>query len=57
VIGRLHRPRVGAIYWGAQIVLDLLEGRDSEAADRREGRRALWLGALDRLGLGFGLDT
>jgi glycine/D-amino acid oxidase-like deaminating enzyme len=23
------------------------------AADRREGRRGLWLGALDRLGLGF----
>ena len=24
------------------------------AADRRDGRRGLWLGALDRLGLGFG---
>jgi hypothetical protein len=23
-------------------------------ADRREGRRGLWLGVLDRLGLGFG---
>jgi hypothetical protein len=23
------------------------------AADRRQGRRGLWLGALDRLGLGF----
>jgi hypothetical protein len=23
------------------------------AADRRDGRRGLWLGLLDRLGLGF----
>jgi glycine/D-amino acid oxidase-like deaminating enzyme len=76
---------VGATRWGAQVALDLLDGRDTEAtrlrfvqtrplpfppeplrsaviqltrnrlaaADRREGRRGLWLGTLDRLGLGF----
>jgi glycine/D-amino acid oxidase-like deaminating enzyme len=76
---------VGATRWGAQVALDLVDGRASEAtalsfvrrkpvpfppepvrsavialtrnrlaaADRREGRRGLWLGALDRLGLGF----
>ena len=76
---------VGASRWGAQVALDLLDGRDTEAtrlrfvrsrpvpfppeplrsaviqltrnrlaaADRREGRRGLWLGTLDRLGLGF----
>ena len=76
---------VGATRWGAQVALDLLDDRDTEAtrlsfvrtrpvpfppeplrsgvialtrnrlaaADRREGRRGLWLGALDRLGLGF----
>jgi glycine/D-amino acid oxidase-like deaminating enzyme len=76
---------VGATRWGAEVALDLLDGRDTEAtrlrfvrtrplpfppepvrsaviqltrnrlaaADRRDGRRGLWLGALDRLGLGF----
>jgi glycine/D-amino acid oxidase-like deaminating enzyme len=76
---------VGATRWGAQVALDLLDGRWTEAtalrfvrrkpvpfppepvrsavialtrnrlaaADRREGRRGVWLGALDRLGLGF----
>ena len=76
---------VGASRWGAQVALDLLDGRSTEAtelrfvrrkpvpfppepvrsavialtrnrlaaADRREGRRGLWLGTLDRLGLGF----
>jgi glycine/D-amino acid oxidase-like deaminating enzyme len=76
---------VGATRWGAQVALDLLDGRDTEAtrlrfvrtrplpfppeplrsaviqltrnrlaaADRREGKRGLWLGTLDRLGLGF----
>ncbi|HEX5195015.1 MAG TPA: FAD-dependent oxidoreductase [Solirubrobacteraceae bacterium] len=76
---------VGATRWGAQVALDLLDGRHTEAtalrfvrrkpvpfppeparsavialtrnrlaaADRREGRRGVWLGALDRLGLGF----
>lgn len=76
---------VGATRFGAQVALDLLDGRDTDAtrlrfvrrrplpfppeplrsgviqltrnrlaaADRREGRRGLWLGALDRLGLGF----
>ena len=76
---------VGATRWGAEVALDLLDGRDSEAtrlrfvrsrplpfppeplrsaviqltrnrlaaADQREGRRGLWLGTLDRLGLGF----
>jgi glycine/D-amino acid oxidase-like deaminating enzyme len=76
---------VGATRWGAQVALDLLDGRATEAtslrfvrrkplpfppeparsavialtrnrlaaADRRDGRRGLWLGALDRLGLGF----
>jgi glycine/D-amino acid oxidase-like deaminating enzyme len=76
---------VGATRWGAEVALDLLDGRDTEAtrlrfvrtrplpfppeplrsaviqltrnrlaaADRREGRRGVWLGALDRLGLGF----
>ena len=76
---------VGATRWGAEVALDLLDGRDTEAtrlrfvrtrplrfppeplrwaiiqltrnrlaaADRREGRRGLWLGTLDRLGLGF----
>ncbi len=76
---------VGATRWRAQVALDLLDDRESEAtrlrfartrplpfpperlrsaviqldrnrlaaADRREGRRGLWLGALDRLGLGF----
>ncbi len=76
---------VGATRFGAQVALDLLDGRDTEAtrtryvrsrpvpfppeplrsaviqltrnrlaaADRRDGRRGLWLGALDRLGLGF----
>jgi glycine/D-amino acid oxidase-like deaminating enzyme len=76
---------VGATRFGAQVALDLLDGRDTPAtalrfvrrrpvpfppeplrsaviqltrnrlaaADRREGRRGLWLGALDRLGLGF----
>jgi glycine/D-amino acid oxidase-like deaminating enzyme len=76
---------VGATRWGAQVALDLLDGRDTEAtrlrfvrtrplpfppeplrsaviqltrnrlaaADQREGKRGLWLGTLDRLGLGF----
>ncbi len=76
---------VGATRWGAQVALDLLDGRDTEstrlrfvrtrpmpfppepvrsaviqltrnrlaAADRRQGKRGLWLGTLDRLGLGF----
>jgi glycine/D-amino acid oxidase-like deaminating enzyme len=76
---------VGAARWGAQVALDLLDGRSTQAtalrfvsrkpvpfppeparsavialtrnrlaaADRREGRRGVWLGALDRLGLGF----
>ncbi|MEO8966456.1 MAG: FAD-binding oxidoreductase [Solirubrobacteraceae bacterium] len=76
---------VGASRFGAQVALDLLDGRDSAAtalrftrtrpvpfppeplrsaviqltrnrlaaADRREGRRGLWLGLLDRFGLGF----
>ena len=76
---------VGATRWGAEVALDLLDGRDTEAtrlrfvrtrpvafppeplrsavialtrnrlaaADLREGRRGLWLGTLDRLGLGF----
>jgi glycine/D-amino acid oxidase-like deaminating enzyme len=76
---------VGSTRWGAQVALDLLDGRSTEAtalrfvrrkpvpfppepvrsavialtrnrlaaADRREGRRGLWLGALDRFGLGF----
>ena len=76
---------VGSTRWGAQVALDLLDGRETEAtalqfvrrkpvpfppeparsaviqltrnrlaaADRREGRRGVWLGALDRLGLGF----
>ena len=76
---------VGSTRWGAQVALDLLDGRRTEAtalrfvrrrpvpfppeparsavialtrnrlaaADRREGRRGVWLGALDRLGLGF----
>ena len=94
--GTAHRGRVayalgytglgvGATRFGAQVALDLLDGRDTEAtrlrfvrrrplpfppeplrsaaigltrnrlaaADRREGRRGLWLSALDRLGLGF----
>jgi glycine/D-amino acid oxidase-like deaminating enzyme len=76
---------VGSTRWGAQVALDLLDGRATEAtalrfvrrkpvpfppepmrsavialtrnrlaaADRRDGRRGAWLGALDRLGLGF----
>jgi glycine/D-amino acid oxidase-like deaminating enzyme len=76
---------VGATRWGAEVALDLLDERDTEAtrlrfvrtrplpfppeplrsaviqltrnrlaaADLREGRRGLWLGTLDRLGLGF----
>lgn len=76
---------VGASRFGAQVALDLLEGRPTArtelsmvrrpptpfppeplrwaaiqatrraiaAADRREGRRGLWLRTLDRLGLGF----
>jgi glycine/D-amino acid oxidase-like deaminating enzyme len=76
---------VGASRFGAQVALDLLDGKETAAtrlrfvrsspvafppeplrsavialtrnrlaaADRREGRRGLWLGALDRLGLGF----
>ena len=76
---------VGATRFGAAVMLDLLDGRDTERtrtrmvstmplpfppepvrgaaiglttwslarADRREGRRNLWLRALDRLGLGF----
>jgi glycine/D-amino acid oxidase-like deaminating enzyme len=76
---------VGASRWGAQVALDLLDGRATEstglrfvrrrplpfppeplrsgviqltrnrlaAADRNEGRRGLWLRALDRAGLGF----
>ena len=76
---------VGATRFGAQVALDLLNGRRTEAtvsryvqrkpvpfppeplrtavialtrnrlaaADRRDGRRGLWLGLLDRLGLGF----
>jgi glycine/D-amino acid oxidase-like deaminating enzyme len=76
---------VGASRFGAEVALDLLDGRDSEAtalgyvrkkpvpfppeplrwavvqftrgrlaaADRKGGRRGLWLRALDRLGLGF----
>jgi glycine/D-amino acid oxidase-like deaminating enzyme len=34
------------------LVIQLTRNRLA-AADRREGRRGLWLGALDRLGLGF----
>jgi glycine/D-amino acid oxidase-like deaminating enzyme len=76
---------VGSTRWGAQVALDLIDGRETEAtalrfvrrkpvpfppepvrsavialtrnrlaaADRRQGRRGIWLGALDRLGLGF----
>ena len=76
---------VGATRFGANVMLDLLDGRDTERtrtrmvssmplpfppepvrsaaiglttwslarADRREGRRNLWLRTLDRLGLGF----
>jgi glycine/D-amino acid oxidase-like deaminating enzyme len=76
---------VGATRWGAQVALDLLDHRDTEAtrlrfvrtrplpfppeplrsgvihltrnrlaaADRRQGRRGVWLGTLDRFGLGF----
>ena len=76
---------VGATRFGADVMLDLLDGVDSErtrlemvrtkplpfppeplawtgieltrrslaAADRRQGRRNLWLRGLDRLGLGF----
>jgi glycine/D-amino acid oxidase-like deaminating enzyme len=76
---------VGATRFGAAVMLDLLDGRDSERtrlrmvtgkpvpfppeplrsgviqltrwslarADRHEGRRNLWLRALDRLGVGF----
>jgi glycine/D-amino acid oxidase-like deaminating enzyme len=76
---------VGASRFGAQVALDLLAGRETEAtrlraisskpfpfppeplrwaaieltrnrlaaADRRAGRRGLWLRTLDRLGLGF----
>jgi glycine/D-amino acid oxidase-like deaminating enzyme len=76
---------VGATRFGADVMLDLLDGVDSErtrlemvrskplpfppeplawtgieltrrslaAADRRQGRRNLWLRTLDRLGLGF----
>jgi glycine/D-amino acid oxidase-like deaminating enzyme len=76
---------VGATRFGADVMLDLLDGVDSErtrlemvrtkplpfppeplawtgieltrrslaAADRRQGRRNLWLRILDRLGLGF----
>jgi glycine/D-amino acid oxidase-like deaminating enzyme len=76
---------VGATRFGAEVMLDLLDGTDSErtrlelvrrkplpfppeplawtgieltrrslaAADRRQGRRNLWLRTLDRCGLGF----
>ena len=76
---------VGATRFGAEVMLDLLDGVDSErtrlemvrrkplpfppepfawtgieltrrslaAADRRQGRRNVWLRTLDRLGLGF----
>jgi glycine/D-amino acid oxidase-like deaminating enzyme len=76
---------VGASRFGAQVILDLLDGADTERtrlamvrskpvpfppeplrsaviqatrasiarADRSQGRRDLWLRALDRLGLGF----
>jgi glycine/D-amino acid oxidase-like deaminating enzyme len=76
---------VGSTRWGAQVALDLLDGRQTEAtslafvrrrpvpfppeplrsavigltrnrlaaADRRQGKRGIWLGTLDRLGLGF----
>ena len=76
---------VGATRFGADVMLDLLDGVDSErtrlemvrtkpwpfppepfawtgieltrrslaAADRRQGRRNLWLRTLDRMGLGF----
>jgi len=76
---------VGATRFGAQVMLDLLDGADNErtclemvrtkplpfppepfryagieltrrsiaAADRREGRRNLWLRTLDKAGLGF----
>jgi glycine/D-amino acid oxidase-like deaminating enzyme len=76
---------VAATRFGAEVMLDLLDGRDSEAltlravrsrpvpfppeparwlgieltrrglarADAREGRRGLWLRAMDSLGLGF----
>jgi glycine/D-amino acid oxidase-like deaminating enzyme len=76
---------VGATRFGADVMLDLLDGVDSErtrvemvrrkpmpfppepfawtgieltrrslaAADRRQGRRNVWLRTLDRLGLGF----
>jgi glycine/D-amino acid oxidase-like deaminating enzyme len=94
--GTAHRGRVAyavgytglgvaATRFGAQVALDLLDGRRTEAtgsryvarkplpfppeplrtavvqltrnrlaaADRRDGRRGLWLGLLDRVGLGF----
>jgi hypothetical protein len=38
-----------ALRWA---VIELTRNRLA-AADRREGRRGLWLRALDRLGLGF----
>jgi hypothetical protein len=76
---------VGASRFGARVLLDLLEGADTERtrleivrsrplpfppeplryagiqatrwslarADRRAGRRNLWLRGLDRLGVGF----
>jgi len=76
---------VGATRFGAQVMLDLLDGRDNERtrlkmvqtkpvpfppepvrfagieltrrsialADRREGKRNLWLRTLDKAGLGF----
>jgi glycine/D-amino acid oxidase-like deaminating enzyme len=51
---------VASTRFGARVALDLVDGRETEAtrnrlaaADRRDGRRGLWLGLLDRLGLGF----
>ena len=82
---RLHGLGVGATRFGAEVALDLVDGRDSPLvrlplvrdrprmfppeplrsagvaltrhelarADRNQGRRSLYLRALDRLGLGF----
>jgi glycine/D-amino acid oxidase-like deaminating enzyme len=75
---------VGSTRWGAQVALDLVDGKRTEstelrmvsrkpvpfppepirslavaatrralAAEDRTGRRGLWLGALDRFGVGF----
>jgi hypothetical protein len=55
-----RQPDVESAYWLLQLppeplrsaVIQLTRNRLA-AADRREGRRGLWLGALDRLGPGF----